>query len=162
MARRAELSEATRTRIVAAVLDLVREGGAEAIVVSAIAARADIALRTVYYHFPSRGSLLAAALADLARRVSVDSLRAWRDERPAREVLAGYLTALYQDYDELSPWLTPILATAGLPELDEAVQRIRARARDRLREILTPFAVELRVPLDTAVAIAYLQTPYPA
>src|SRR5918997_2719819 len=69
---------ATRERIVAAALEQVAEGGFASAGVQAVAARAGVAVGTVYRHFPSKADLFAevfrraaehelAVFAELAR-----------------------------------------------------------------------------------------------
>ena len=51
--------EAARERIVAAALDQVAEGGYASAGVQVVAARAGVAVGTVYRHFPSKADLFA-------------------------------------------------------------------------------------------------------
>src|SRR5438552_14832763 len=55
---RVEQQEATRRRILEAVLDLLREQELDDVSFPAIAKRANIAERTVFRHFPTKESLL--------------------------------------------------------------------------------------------------------
>jgi TetR/AcrR family transcriptional regulator, transcriptional repressor of bet genes len=99
MTRRASLSAATRGRVLAAVLDLILEQGAEAITVQAVATRADVALRTVYNHFPSRDALLAAAWTDLATEVTAVTLRGLDLEATTpRVALRRFVDAIYRQF----------------------------------------------------------------
>ncbi|GIW12191.1 MAG: hypothetical protein KatS3mg061_3248 [Dehalococcoidia bacterium] len=92
MVRRAQLTRETRRRIIGAVLDLVLERGPEDFSVEEICERAKVSLRTVYYHFPSRATLLSAALVELAREMGAAALRAWRDDQADPcEALLGYV-----------------------------------------------------------------------
>src|ERR687895_401309 len=58
---------ATRERIVAAALDRVASGGYASAGVQAVAARAGVAVGTVYRHFPSKGDAFARVLEDGVR-----------------------------------------------------------------------------------------------
>jgi AcrR family transcriptional regulator len=65
---------ARRERVLRAALDLASEGGYAAVQMRDVAARADVALGTIYRYFSSKDHLLAAAMtqwvADLERRVT--------------------------------------------------------------------------------------------
>jgi AcrR family transcriptional regulator len=66
---------ARRQRVVEAALELGAEGGYDAVQMRDVAARANVALGTIYRYFSSKDHLLAAALVewarDLERRVAV-------------------------------------------------------------------------------------------
>ena len=58
---------ARRTRVVEAAMELAAEGGYDAVQMRDVAARAGVALGTVYRYFNSKDHLLAAALLEWAR-----------------------------------------------------------------------------------------------
>ena len=64
---------ARRERIIRAALDLAADGGYEAVQMRDVAARADVALGTIYHYFSSKDHLLAATLVvwtrDLQRQL---------------------------------------------------------------------------------------------
>lgn len=66
---------ARRQRVIEAALELGAEGGYDAVQMRDVAARANVALGTIYRYFSSKDHLLAAALVewarDLERRVSL-------------------------------------------------------------------------------------------
>jgi TetR/AcrR family transcriptional regulator, cholesterol catabolism regulator len=62
---------ARRERVVGAALDLAREGGYDAVQMRDVAARANVALGTIYRYFASKDHLLAAALVEWARDLEV-------------------------------------------------------------------------------------------
>ncbi len=66
---------ARRERVVVAALELGAEGGYEAVQMRDVAARANVALGTIYRYFSSKDHLLAAAMVewcrDLERRVGL-------------------------------------------------------------------------------------------
>ncbi len=66
---------ATRERIVVAARELIAGGGYAAARVEAVAARAEVAVGTVYRHFSSKAELLAAVFRESAER-EVDAVRA--------------------------------------------------------------------------------------
>jgi AcrR family transcriptional regulator len=88
--RQAE-AQRTRDRIVQVATDLVREGvHPEEISYADVAARAEIATRTVYRHFPELRDLVTAIAAATVRRVVGDDLPA---DRPG---LASQLVRLHE------------------------------------------------------------------
>lgn len=142
---------ARRQRVLEAAMDLAREGGYDAVQMRDVAARADVALGTVYRYFTSKDQLLAAVWADWrealesrlhhgqplvgatrAERV-IDFLR--RATRPLERnpKLASALIMSYASSDssaathqrEVSSWMTRIVVEVldGLPASD--AQQIR-------------------------------------
>ncbi len=59
-----EKQSARRQRVLAAAMELAEEGGYEAVQMRDVAARADVALGTVYRYFSSKDQLLAAVWAE--------------------------------------------------------------------------------------------------
>lgn len=138
---------ARRGRVIEAAMDLAREGGYEAVQMRDVAARADVALGTVYRYFSSKDDLLAAVWADwraaLENRLHhgqplVGATRAERVtdflQRATRPLernpkLAAALVTSYASSDaqatshqrEVSSWMTRIVVEVldGLPP-DEA------------------------------------------
>ena len=64
--RRKAAAQETRRRIVRATVDLHAENGVTATTYAMIARRADVAVPTVYNHFPALGDLLGACTGDVA------------------------------------------------------------------------------------------------
>lgn len=142
---------ARRQRVLEAAMDLAREGGYEAVQMRDVAARADVALGTVYRYFSSKDQLLAAVWADWREALETrlhhgqplqgssraqlvfDFLR--RATRPLERNprLAAALVTSYASPDanavahqrEVASWMTRIVVEAldGLPPDD--VQGIR-------------------------------------
>ncbi|MEX2393839.1 MAG: TetR family transcriptional regulator [Actinomycetota bacterium] len=141
---------ARRQRVLAAAMDLAKEGGYEAVQMRDVASRADVALGTVYRYFASKDQLLAAVWAEwreeLERRLHGQPLQgATRAERvddflrratrplERNPKLAAALVTSYASPDtqaaaaqaETASWMTRIVVDAldGLP--DHIVQGIR-------------------------------------
>jgi AcrR family transcriptional regulator len=115
--------QATRERIVGAALDQVAEGGYASASVQGVAQRAEVAVGTLYRHFPSKSDLVAAAGAGDGR--PLDERMAAGVEAFARRALAG-----------------PVLAYALIAEpVDPAVETERLRFRRGYRDA---FAAILR------------------
>jgi len=66
---------ARRKRIVAAALDLAASGGYEAVQMRAVAARAKVALGTLYRYFSSKDQLLAFTWADWSQELEANLYR---------------------------------------------------------------------------------------
>lgn len=81
---RAAETAARRRRLLEAAIDLANEGGYDAVQMRDVAARAQVALGTLYRHYSSKDQLLLAALADQA-----GTLRTRLAQRPPRGEGAG-------------------------------------------------------------------------
>lgn len=129
METRATATLATRQQILHAALDELVAMGGDSITLHGVATRADLALRTLYNHFPSRDALLSAAFSqhwaetrDLVESVDLP------DAEPA-EQLHHIVGAYYSRYAEMGTRLTLLLSLRGFPELQEQVRAIRAWRR---------------------------------
>ena len=122
---------ATRERIVAAALEQVAEGGYGSAGVQAVAARAGVAVGTVYRHFPSKGDLFAEAFRRASQReldVVIEVSAA--DFGSARERIAAAVEAFCR-----RALAGPVLAYALLAEpVDPAVEAERLRFRIGYRD----------------------------
>ena len=95
----------------------------------AVAETADVALRTVYNHFPSKEALIVEAYNRIAGATQ-DAVRALPPEGTARERIATFVDVWYDSLDEQSPGAAAVLMVTGIPEFD-AQQRGRARGAGR-------------------------------
>jgi AcrR family transcriptional regulator len=91
--------EDARRRLIAAVLDLLRRGGVEAVSARRLGELAGVSASAMNYHFGGRDGLLGAAFGEAA-----EAAAAWRrealeaaPEEIAPGALAGWLAALVQD-----------------------------------------------------------------
>ena len=150
---------AAKERIVAAALEQLADGGYASAGVQPVAARAGVAVGTVYRHFPSKGDLFAEAFRRASQReldVVVDVSAA--DGRPAGERVAAAVEAFAR-----RALAGPVLAYALLAEpVDPAVEAERLRFRTGYRDAFARVLEdgvrdgELR-PHDTrTVAAAYV------
>jgi len=141
-----EKQSARRERVIAAAFALAEEGGYEAVQMRDVAARADVALGTVYRYFSSKDQLLAAAWthwrSQLERRLHGQPLqgdtradrvldflmRATRplERRPrlAEALLKSFTSPHTQaagHQREVASWMTRIVLDAldGLPDADQ-------------------------------------------
>lgn len=76
---RAAETAARRARLLTAALELAASGGYEAVQMRDVAARAEVALGTLYRHYASKDQLLLAAMLD-----QTETLRRRLDQHPAR------------------------------------------------------------------------------
>jgi AcrR family transcriptional regulator len=122
---------AMRERIVGAALDQVAEGGYASAGVHVVAARAGVAVGTVYRHFPSKGDLFAEAFRRASQRELDVVIRASEaDGRAAAERVAAAVEAFAR-----RALAGPVLAYALLAEpVDPAVEAERLRFRTGYRD----------------------------
>lgn len=89
------LSVAQRTRrgrMLAAAIELATEGGYDAVSMREVAERADVALATVYRHFPSKDQLLLGVMAD-----AMDRLHGrMRQNKPRGRTVAARVTEVLE------------------------------------------------------------------
>ncbi len=126
---------ARRQRMIDAAVELAATGGYDAVQMRDVAARAEVALGTLYRHYPSKDHLLLAALAEQA-----DGLRDRMAQRPPEGGDAADRTAdvLRRATRALArrPNLTAALVTAlTSPESDTAPYKHRVETV--LRTIIT-------------------------
>ena len=122
---------ATRERIVAAALERVASGGYASAGVQAVAARAGVAVGTVYRHFPSKGELFA----EVFRRASQRELDVVVDvSRPDGRTAAERVAAAVETFCRRA-MAGPVLAYALIAEpVDPAVESERLRFRIGYRD----------------------------
>ena len=89
----------SRTRILAAAFDLLRRQGLEATTIEEICARADVAPRTFFNHFPKRD--------DMVRALALERQRGLRDVLVERQADTDRTTpaVLVTLFDEVADWL---------------------------------------------------------
>jgi AcrR family transcriptional regulator len=157
METRSEEAALRRQRLIDATAQVLGEVGADRLTMDMVARRADTATRTVYNHFPTRQDLLAAVYADLLQtnRETV-RLEVAETGEPA-ERLRQFVALVCDIYDRQGAVITTFI------ELDEPVIRaqvrdMRAWRRDSIEQILRPADGTLRLPLQQAVAYAFVLT----
>jgi AcrR family transcriptional regulator len=145
--RRAEQARATRRRIIECARELFLQQGYAAATLDQIAARAGVAVQTVYFHFGNKRTVLkevmdVLAVGDDAPVPLLD--RPWvqqvRDEPDARRALGIWLRNSRVIYGRVAPMLSIVRDAAGAdPEMAEqwqANQHQRYLAHRALAEIL--------------------------
>ncbi|HEX4491371.1 MAG TPA: TetR family transcriptional regulator [Acidimicrobiia bacterium] len=131
---RAAETAARRRRLVESAVALAGEGGYDAVQMRDVAARAEVALGTLYRHFSSKDQLLLAAMAAQA-----DTLRCRIEQRPPRgdspaervsEGLRRACTAL-----ERQPRVTSAMVTA-MSSTDGDAAPLKQAVQDSLRRMI--------------------------
>jgi AcrR family transcriptional regulator len=153
-ARRTRATEtaARKRRLLDAATELAAEGGYDAVQMRDVAARAEVALGTLYRHYSSKDQLLVAAMAHQAA-----TLRERMDQRPARgttaaervaDVLARATRALERQPRVTQAMLAAMSSpdTAAIPVKDDINATMRAIIANAVGE--TPVA-----QLDDVVAV---------
>ena len=162
MVNRAAATSAIRQRILDAALEELVAVDSGSITLQAVADRADLALRTLYNHFPSRDTLLSAAFQHHAAqsRAAVEAVSL--PDADATEQLRHAIGAYYSRYAAMGPRLTALLSVRGFPELDEQIRAIRAWRREVLRKIIRRArrAGALTMTESSALALAYTMTSH--
>jgi len=132
--KRARNQAARRERVIAAAVELASDGGYEAVQMRDVAARADVALGTLYRYFPSKDHLLIAALAEqvatLQRRLAQKPPRGPSAADRVVDVLRRASRAL-----EREPRLTAALVTA-LSSADPSVAEAKQEVNDILASVI--------------------------
>jgi AcrR family transcriptional regulator len=154
---RSEVAALRRRRLIDATVEVLGEVGADRLTMDMVAVRADAATRTIYNYFPTRQDLLSAVQAELLQAFR-DTLQLEIPEtgEPA-ERLRQFVAILFDMYEQQGAALSTLLEFDE-PGIRAQVQEMRAWRRDRLEQILRPAGDTLRLPVDQAVAFAFVMT----
>ena len=149
---RAAETAARKQRMLVAATELAAEGGYDAVQIRDVAARAEVALGTLYRHYASKDHLLLAALAGQA-----SALRGRLDQRPPRgdtpaervaDVLRRATRAL-----ERQPRVTHAMVTA-MSVSDDSAAPAKHEVNETLRAIIGDAVGETAVnDLDDIVRV---------
>jgi len=153
MTRRAAASAETRRRIVDAAIALHAEKGILGTTWPDIAKRADVALGTVYRHFPGLDQLVPACTSENAVRMRPPGASVLVGVTRPEERIGRFVEELFAFYGRSAPW-TP---RAGidrhqLPVLDTILSRREAGLKALVEETLGPLR-RRRHALDAALAL---------
>jgi AcrR family transcriptional regulator len=97
---RERVAEIQRARMLAAMVDLTRELGAERVTVAHVVARAGVSRRTFYEIFSDREACLLAALDEAIEQIAEAVLEAYESERTWQGRMRASLTAMLAHFDE--------------------------------------------------------------
>jgi len=161
MDNRSQVSATTRLRVLDATAVVLADVGANNLTMQAVAKAADVALRTVYNHFPSKEALIVEAYNRIAG-ASQDAVRALSPDGTARERVARFVDAWYDTLDEQSPGAAAVLTVTGIPEYDAQQRAVRAWRRKELTAIVRQAEREgtLQIPVKEGVALVFLWTSF--
>jgi AcrR family transcriptional regulator len=162
MTNRGPESEATKRQILDAVVEVVAERGLDGVTVQAVAAHADVAVRTVYNHFATREELVAAALGTLAEETRAATQSIEVGEQPTRDKVLAFVDSYARSYEAQGSAVRALMSAVSVPRVSDVVRDVRAWRRQQLRTLLRHAQSEgvLRLPLAEAVTVAYLATAY--
>lgn len=161
MDARSQLTAATRARVLDAALDVLAERGVDGVTMQAVAERADVALRTIYNHFPTKDALVIEAYNRSADAVQ-QAFAALPSDGETRARLGWIVDALYDVFEHEGPGYGAMLGVTGIPEFTARLQAVRAWRRRELTAIVKQASHEgtLRLPVKQAAAIVFLMTAY--
>ena len=153
MTRRAAANEATRMRIVDAAIALHAKKGVLGTSWPDIAKRADVALGTVYRHFPGLDQLVPACTSENALRMRPPGASLLVGLTRPQERIGQFVQELFAFYGRSAPWT----ARAGvdrhqLPILDTILSRREAGLKALVEETLGPLR-RRRHALEAALAL---------
>jgi AcrR family transcriptional regulator len=132
---RKEHAELTRTKIVEALMDLLIEERPVSISIPAVAARADVSVRTVYHHFPSKEALFDA-LPEASRRQGTVEMA---DVSSPAE-MAGVARDVFAYFEGSEPLFNAMRMSEASARVRSALDR---RAVERTARALAPWAPRL-------------------
>ena len=98
--RRAQQKEETRGIIVQAAKGLFTKHGFDKTTIRAIAEDANVAVGTVFVHFPDKSALLAATLYEEIEQALQNAYDTLPEDAPVKEQLLHLARSLYLHYDE--------------------------------------------------------------
>ncbi len=161
MKTRRQLTSATQARLLEAATTVMSQVGVERLSLQAVADAADVALRTVYNHFPSKEALVVEAYNQWVAPL-VEAVAELPADGTPNERLHRFVILVYDRYEQSRGGHAAVLAVTGIEELDARVREVRAWRRGELTKILRPAARagELRVPLKQATAVVFLWTAF--
>jgi AcrR family transcriptional regulator len=128
--RRDEATAATRRRIVDAIVALHAERGASDTTYAMIAERADVAIPTVYKHFPNLAIIFEACVGHVTAKAPAVGPEIFDGLSDVSTRLAALIRALFARHRFMAPWLRWSDQDASVPP-ELAVHHTRARAAQR-------------------------------
>ncbi len=124
--KRAESQEATRERIVAALIQLHEELGPKNATITAIAERAGVRRMTVYRHFPDEEEMFVACTTRWLELHPPPDPRNWADIADGLELCRQALRELYAYYRTTARmWTVSFRDEAEVPALEGPMEAFR-------------------------------------
>jgi AcrR family transcriptional regulator len=126
LGRRAEAAQQTRARIVDATVALHSEQGIVATSYADIARRADVAIGTVYHHFPVLDDLVMACGARLMELTRPPAPAVFAGLRSRRDRIGTLVQQIFGWYERSPGWRRAVCDADKLEVLARGVQRREA------------------------------------
>ncbi|MEX2626264.1 MAG: TetR family transcriptional regulator [Ilumatobacteraceae bacterium] len=142
---------ARRERVIAVAMELASEGGYDAVQMRDVAARADVALGTIYRYFTCKDQLLICVMADWTGQ-----LRVRLTQRPARGETASAQVADVLQRACRSLERQPLLAAAlvrAMSSSDTGVGEANREVGAHIRAMIEPLLHELDPDTREAVIV---------
>ena len=155
--RRSAIQEATRLRILEATVALHAEKGSLSTTYADIAARADVAIPTVYKHFPDMGVLLRGCTGLAAASAPVLGPEIFEGLKSIPDRIGALVDAVFKLHAYFAPWKR-WGETEHFPELKEIAEWERKQLRALIRLCLAPGGP----PPPSLVGLAEVLLSFPA
>jgi AcrR family transcriptional regulator len=158
LGKRAQLAEATRGRILDAIVQLHAERGIASTTATDVAARADVAVATVSRYFPSVEEMVKACGAHLRMMVPLPTAAMFDGAGELEPRVRILVERWYAFYEGMAPWLRHAYADAErVPALGASLSRTHQHHEEIVRLALAPFDLPARV---VGVTIALTSAAY--
>lgn len=164
---RERLREETARAILVAAEEVFADRGLHDARVEEIAARAGVAVGTVYNHFEDREALLAVLVESRRRELAQKLDRALADQQPFEVQLKSFALTVFEHFESHRPFLS-ILLQSDVGQPTEAMREIRARtdalvkrglAKKALRPELAPLLSSMLAGSLKAILMHDLRSP---
>jgi AcrR family transcriptional regulator len=130
---------AMRERITAAIADLHAEIGPSRTTYALVARRADVAIPTVYKHFPTPAAMFGACIGHVSARAPALTAEVFGDAARAADRLSRLVSALFDRHRMFAPWLRwSRHETHLLPDMAVFFTKMRDRHVRLVHEALAP------------------------
>lgn len=143
--------QARRDRVIEVTMDLASQGGYDAVQMREVAARADVALGTIYRYFTCKDQLLICVMAEWTGQ-----LRDRLNQRPARGDTASAQVADVLQRACRSLERQPLLAASlvrAMSSSDTGVSEANREVGAHIRAMIKPLLVELDAETSEAVIV---------
>jgi AcrR family transcriptional regulator len=151
LGKRAEAVEETRRKIIQATFELHGEKGVLATSMQDIAERADVALRTVYYHYPTVDDLVAGCGKKVIALLAPPTPAIFSGVTTFEERVRQLVQELFAMYERGSPMIDVARREQGeVTGLADFVTNDAASREALVREALRPFKPRLRTIHEVA------------
>ena len=135
---RRKAMEETRRRIIEAAAALHAEQGVLATTYAQIAARADVAVPTVYKYFPDLTALVSACTSHVGELSPAPDPEIFAAASGIEARIRALVAAVFALHRFQAPWMRHGHEAAGLPVLSEVLAQGRARLRSLIVIALAP------------------------